>query len=716
MKIRHIDSKWLNLTLWVIFFISIGMASNLYAQPAEDEQVFTLGEIVVTGERLVKESPTTISVVTADDIAKQNAKDLGEALSLVPGAYFHHGRSKGEFYVSLRGFEQTNVLILLDGVPIYQPYEGLVNLQDIPVQNIARIKVIKGIASPLYGANAMGGVINIITKKGGTEPSLALSYQVSDFNTHHLDFSHGWTVGKLSYFIAASHKESDGFRMADDFGLPSDILGSMAIAPSSIPHEPIPHDDGKRLNSDYQRDAITLSSTLNSGNKNTLGVSFEYFNNEYGIPPVSIYRDTRRNGGTAFYYPRYWRFDAWERYVINVIDEYQVTDSLRLKFRGFYDDYTSELNAYDDSSYTTQNRDSGSPSFDSTYDDYNSGFNFYGFWQGVSNHDIRLGFSYKRDVHEETSSLSDFRTRLVSSTYSSGIEDVITILDNLTLSLGASYDVFKQKERHQETGGDMGDDLQSFNPQIGISWDISSELNLFASAGRKIRFPTMRNLYADGTIGPLGDPDLEPERAYSYEVGSNWLVNENITLMSALFYNNIRGLINFDNQSGRFEQYPKASTYGFELNAMAQIGNNLTAQLGYTYTKAENNDSVITIENEFLPDLVYVPDEIPYRPVHKFDIDLTRSFDFGMKVFINGSYIANQVFYDRADLTNNRIFVATRTELDDYFLLKMKVTYDFKKHYQIFIAADNLLNEEYQELYLSPAPGRTGWLGMKFML
>jgi outer membrane receptor protein involved in Fe transport len=716
MRKRIWGAQFITPVIRGVFFVSMGIALNLYAAPAEDGDVFTLGEIVVTGERLVKESPTTISIVTADDISKQNAKDLGEALSLVPGVYFHHGRSKGEFYITLRGFEQTNVLILLDGVPIYQPYEGLVNLEDIPVQNIAEIKVIKGLSSPLYGANAMAGVINIITKKGSVEPSATLSYQVSDYNTHHLELSHGWTVGKLSYFIAASHKESDGFRMADDFYLPSDILHSMSIAPSSIPHEPIPHDAGKRLNSDYKRDAVTLSSNLDITQKNKLGLSFEYYNDEYGIAPVSIYRETRRSGGTAYYYPRYWRFDDWDRYVINLIDEYQVTDSLRLKFRGFYDDYTSALNAYDDSSYTTQDRDSGAPSFDSEYDDHNSGFNLYGFWQGISKNDIRFGFSYKRDVHEETSSLTDFRTRLVSGTYSSGLEDVITILDNLALSLGASYDVFKQKERHQETGGEMGDDLHSFSPQIGISWDISPALNLFASAGRKIRFPTMRNLYADGIIGPQGDPDLEEERSYSYELGGNWLINDNVTLKSALFYNNIRGLINFDNQSGRFEQYSKARTYGFEISTQAQIGSNLTAQLGYTYTKAENNGSIITIENEFLPDLVYVPDEIPYRPKHKFDIDLVQSFNFGMKVYVNGSYIADQVFYDRADLTNNTRFVATRTKLDDYFLLNTKVTYDFKEHYQVFIAVNNLLNKEYQELYLSPAPGRTGWLGLKFML
>lgn len=699
-----------------LVFCSSAKAGDMEKGNEEHYKIFDLGEIIVTSETDVQESPTTITNVSAEDIEKYNAADLGDALSLVSGVYFHHGRSKGEFYATIRGFEQNNVLILLDGVPIYQPYEGLVNLKDIPVQNIAKIKVIKGLASPLYGANAMGGVINVITKKGGIKPRTSLTYQISDYNTHHVDASHGGKTGRLSYFLAASHKKSDGFRMADDFELPPDILGAMAVAPSSIPHEPIPRDSGKRLNSDYERDALTLTTSLDINSDNTLGISFEYYNNEYGIAPVSIYRETRSAGGTAHYYPRYWRFDEWERYVANLIYEYQATDTLRFKIRGFYDDYNSALNAYDDSTYTTQDRDRGAPSFDSGYDDYNTGFNFYGFWQGISSHDIRFGFSFKRDVHEEISSLSDFRTKLVSASYSTGLEDVITISDNLSLTMGASYDVFEQKERHQEVSTETGDDLHSFNPQIGISYDISSDLSIYASAGRKIRFPTMRNLYADGIIGPQGDPDLEEERSYSYEIGSNWKIYDDVIFNGALFYNKVRGLINFDNQSGRFEQYSNARLYGIELNLSAQIREDLSARLGYTYTVAENDGSFVIIENEYLPDLVYAPDEIPYKPKHKLDIDLTKSFNFGIKVFLNGSYISDQVFYDRADLTDNTAFVAVRKKLDAYFLLNTKITYDFNEKYQTFLAVDNILNEDYQELYLSPGPGITGWLGFKLTL
>lgn len=391
-----------------MFIIPISLLLDPYIATAEVQeeivnekyQVYKLGEVLVTAMQEENEAPTTISEVSAADIEKYNASNLGEALKLLPGVYFRQGRAKQESYAAVRGFEQDKVLILLDGMPIYQPYEGLVNLIDIPVQNIAKIKIIKGVSSILYGPNTMGGVINIITKKGSYDPEASLSYQISDYNTHHIEATHGQTIGNFNYFMGISHKESDGFTLAGDFTLPADILAGIAQSPSPIKHTPTETDSGLRENSDYKRDAITFTGTWDSTPNNTLGISLGYYNNEYGIPATAIYRETRRGGGTAHWYPRYWRFDDWERYTISLTDEYEVSETIRIKGRFFYDAYETALNAYDDDTYTTQFRTAGSPSFDSKYDDYNTGFNLYGFWDGVEKHHIRLGYSFKRDVHE----------------------------------------------------------------------------------------------------------------------------------------------------------------------------------------------------------------------------------------------------------------------------------------------------------------------------
>lgn len=721
LKVRliHVAVAVFMLTLCSLARIN----AEIIEQPGntdETYQVYELGEVVVSGDRETFENPTTISEVTGAEIENQNAENLGEAIRIVSGVYFRQGRAKQESYATIRGFEQDKVLILLDGVPIYQPYEGLVNLTDIPVQNIAKIKVVKGLSSPLYGPNAMGGVINIITKKGGETPLTEFTYKISEYNTHHVTASHGWRIGNFSYFLGASHKQSDGFKLAKDFTLPAEILSGMAQAPSPVPHTPIKPDSGMRDNSDYNRNSLTFTGTWDMTPDNTLGLSLAYYDNEYGITPTAIYRETRRSGGTAHWYPRYWQFEDWKRTTVNFTDESRLSDTVRVRARVFFDDYKSVLNAYDDDTYSTQIRAAGAPSFDSEYDDYNAGFSLYTFYDGLENNSIRLGASHKQDVHESTYAFPGAPAeyeKLVADTTSAAFEDAISLDDNLTLTIGVSYDIFNQDEREQASGTETGDRIGTFNPQAGITYSPSPYLELHASAGKKTRFPTMRNLYADGVIGPLGDPDLDEERSHVYELGSKWRINNVATMEGALFYNDVRDLILFDNQIGRFEQYEKANLYGAEVNLSAKLPSGLSGRIGYTFLVAQNDDSLVTVETEYLQnDLVYTPDEIPYRPKHKIDVDLNRSFAFGLNLHLNGSYVAGRIFYNHTDPDDNTVFVANKEKLGDYFLLNTRITYDLMTHHQLIFAVDNLLNEDYQELYLSPAPGITGWIGYKFSI
>ncbi|MEA5113662.1 MAG: TonB-dependent receptor [Geobacteraceae bacterium] len=682
----------------------------------EDVQAFDLGEVVVNAERSGPETPSTITVVTADEIERKNGRNLGEALNLLPGVVFRQSRSKNEFYLTVRGFEQDNVLILMDGVPVYQPYEGLVNLADIPTQNIAEIKVIKGNASTLYGPGALGGVINIITRKGTTRPTLSLEYQGSDYATHQVQASHGWKVGKLSYYLTGSYKTSGGYSLSKTFQLPPDVLASMAAAPTnpaSLRNTPIPADSGKRDNSDYERKAITFTGTYELTSDDKLGLSLEYYDNEYGIPPGPVYRETRRG---FFYFPRYWRFNDFKRYTVNTTWESKVGNTLRLKGRVFYDGFNSTLDAYDDDTYSTQNRIGGPPSGKSKYRDYTIGGNLYAFWTGISRQELRFGVSAKRDVHRENF-LDSAYDRLVSDTYSISLEDEFRVSDRLKIVAGASNDIFAKVKREQVAypGAAAGNNVYSFNPQIGFSYDYSPSMRLYGSIARKTRFPTMRNLYSTGVIGPLGDPDLKEERSINYELGSSWAISEKVFFDTAFFYSDITDLINFDNQIGRFEQFHDAYMYGFEASISCQLNRNLFGRIGYTFLQARNR-SPVTISTDTHGTLVYTPTDLPYRPAHKIDFEFRQDFDFGTKVTFSGSYVSSRPYYNHADTANNSVLVAKREKLGGYLLTNLKISQDITRHIRIFLSAENLLNEDYEDLYQFPSPGRTFWVGMKLSI
>ena len=324
----------------------------LASEKENDSQIFNLGEVVVTSHEEKKESPTSITIITAEDIERYGASSFADVLRGIPGLVCQQGRSRNEYYVSMRGFKQENVLILLDGVPLNIPWEGLLNLADIPVHNIAAIKVIKGNASVLYGANAMGGIINIITRRGTEKLDLSASYQISDYNTHHIQATHGWKVGNFSYTLGMSHKESDGFKMADEFSLPEDVINSMAASPTqpaSLNNTPIAPDDGRRESSDYDRNSLTFTGTVDITPDDSIGLSFEYYDHEYGVPPGPLYKET--GSGRFYYYPRYWRLSDWERFTFNLIGESKISEDWRIKGRFFYDSYEYEMNIYDDDTY-----------------------------------------------------------------------------------------------------------------------------------------------------------------------------------------------------------------------------------------------------------------------------------------------------------------------------------------------------------------------------
>lgn len=275
------------MTRMVFVLLFAWCAMGFAQQTAEDQKkrpAVELFETVIVNADMerpeVPESPTTISEVTAEQIQQRNVANIGQALELLPGVQFRVARSKSEEQVTIRGFEQDKVLVLMDGIPVSLPFEGQINLADIPVQNIASIKLIKGIGSVLYGANGMGGVINVITKRGESKPSFSAQYEGSQYAASNIQVGHGWKKGPFSYYAAFSHREGNGYPLAGNFALPQDILNNMASAPtnpSTIKNTPIPSDEHSRDNGYYQRNAFTFTGTIALGSKNTLGVSVEHY-------------------------------------------------------------------------------------------------------------------------------------------------------------------------------------------------------------------------------------------------------------------------------------------------------------------------------------------------------------------------------------------------------------------------------------------------------
>ena len=195
------------------------MVSSLWA-----EENVILKEVVVTATRVeepAEDIAQDVTVITKKEIASGSYRDISEVVRNVAGlnvlGYSNRGSSAT---VSLRGSTSEQVLVLIDGKRLNKPGDGLVDLNaiSVPLENIERIEILRGASSAIYGADAMGGVINIITKiPDDTVINLTGSY--GRFVTRDLSFNASGKIRELGYYLSLSKESSEGFLTNSDYDM-----------------------------------------------------------------------------------------------------------------------------------------------------------------------------------------------------------------------------------------------------------------------------------------------------------------------------------------------------------------------------------------------------------------------------------------------------------------------------------------------------------------
>ncbi len=204
----------------------------------EIEGAYDFGRIVVTkqvGQGV--EAGETVQTVTAEQIKRQNARTLDDAMSLLPGVSVRTG-GDGTPRIDIRGFRTRHVLLLLNGTPFNAASDGRFDPSLISVENIAEIKVVTGGTSVLYGPGGNGGVINIITKKGQTDTHGSAVTEVGEGASRLVKGTVSGGTETVDFFTSARAYKRDYFPLSDDF---------MATTAE---------DGGSRENSDLERNNL----------------------------------------------------------------------------------------------------------------------------------------------------------------------------------------------------------------------------------------------------------------------------------------------------------------------------------------------------------------------------------------------------------------------------------------------------------------------------
>jgi iron complex outermembrane receptor protein/outer membrane receptor for ferrienterochelin and colicins len=569
----------------LVFFLLMYFPEIVSAQEEGGPQVFELGEVVVTGKKEAASLATTVTEVTEEDIEAWGAKNVAEALDLIPGVDVQMG-GKGESHVSIRGFDQSDLKVLIDGVPAHEAYFRTLDLSALPVDAISKITVTKGASSVLYGANTMGGVVNIITKKGGKKPFTEFTSSFGDYGTHHYAFNHGATRGKFNYWLTYAFQESDGFRLSSDFNERSSHHGL-----GSEYNE----DGGRRDLSDYRKHAVNAKIGYEPDQDTSLYLSFDYHDNERGCPT-----EWTRGGS------RYWSFTKWDQWHLNLVGEKKINDLVTVKARVFYVDHEDMIEDVSwDAQHTTPPK--GKWFEKSGYDDYSVGGELhthlnFGRWSF-----LKLGCNYIKDNHKQEDYLDiggwQPEETYEAEIYTWAIEDEIKPFDWLSFVFGLSYDYYDPRKAHNRP---VPDSVDSINPQGGVVFKLTDDTTLHASVGKKTRYPHLKELYSN--VGG-GNPNLEPQETVAYEVGAEHYFTSSLKGWISYFYNDVEELIDrvTIGKDKVYVNIGEARIQGVESGLDYKVTDNFWVGVNYTYLSTKDKEA---------------DQELESRPRHKLNFDL----------------------------------------------------------------------------------------------
>ena len=189
------------------------------AVPAAAQETKKLDPVIVTGTKIetpAEQVGATVTVIDGEEIETRIYPTVDEALRQVPGVEIRRSGSFGKTTsISIRGANPNQVQVLVDGVRVKSPTLGQVDLADIAPESIERIEIIRGPQSTIYGADAIGGVVQIITKRGSGPPTAYASQEVGNYDTYRAKTGISGAWKAFDYSLGYYHLESNGLTIND---------------------------------------------------------------------------------------------------------------------------------------------------------------------------------------------------------------------------------------------------------------------------------------------------------------------------------------------------------------------------------------------------------------------------------------------------------------------------------------------------------------------
>jgi iron complex outermembrane recepter protein len=686
------------------------LVRKIYLHPGKNEAIsislkpsaVLMDELVVTATRTenqVLNTPVRVNIISPRMLQNAPMQNIDDVIKLAPG--INCSRPFGIFstkaIVTMRGLsgkEQGRVLVLLDGVPLNKSDGGTVDWNLVDINSVQKVEITKGAGSAIYGGNAMGGIINIITRPPSDKLFLRASMEYGTFNT---------LGGKLNIGGAKKLKNSSRsfFWLANTWYKQSDGYITQSEA-------------DQRLNpyitkSNMKEAGANLKAGCSLGANHHIMASLNYYNDHRGtgekeFQPDGNVTDHDSYGGTM-------KYDGSIRHI-------QVNSALYLLTENY-----KKVNEYIKDDYTwyhvlSVRRD-------------------YGWFTTLSgssgrNQLVTGGFDYRNgsvDAYDKYYTSTDIvYNKGKMNTYAMFVQDEIRFTEKLRAIAGLRYDMatfhdgaFYIEASSVETSFMRGFEVpdmpvkhwNALSPRISVQYGWKPNHRVYAMYSRGFRPSVLDDLCRSGRIKggfKIANPSLKPEYLDNWETGLDLNPLSKVFFSASLFYT-LGTDFQYYVSNGQtidmgFGDRPifvranisKVEIYGGESEVKVEITPALIAFANYSYThsvirdyrKIADNDT-IDLSGKYLTDV----------PEHIITAGITwtnRLLNSGVSVHYNGPmYINDQNSMDEILLS---------TQYEGYTTVDMKVGKEFMKHYKISLNIQNLFNKKYYDSKDAVCPGR----------
>ncbi|WP_081298468.1 TonB-dependent receptor plug domain-containing protein [Gilliamella sp. wkB108] len=603
-------------------------------------------------------------VITQSQMQSRNKNNAATAISTMPGAILDKSGNRNELTIRLRGFDSRQVPIFLDGIPIYVPYDGNLDLGRFMTSELANIEVSKGYVSLLQGPNLMGGAINLSTIVPSKPFEAKIAY--SEGFARSADNAYNGSA-RLSVSNDIGFLQFSGSQYKQRFwGLPTDYDNNKNAGAN-----------GRRYNSssDDKQGMIKIGLTPRELDQYIFTYS-KQDNNKDSPPTVGVSKGKYR----------YWKWPDYnkESFYYNGIT--QLTDKINLQSRFFHDKFINTLLMY-------KKNTTLAPDY-SHYDDYSNGASLQ---LGIDMRETDvLSFSahWKDDVHQAQSKRGGSWLHYKDRTYSVATEYQWSVTPPLEVVAAIGYDWRNSKKTNEKS---QDNDQQAFNWEMLVKYQFDNDDLLRFSLSDRSRFPTQKERYTtqkpkDNSLG-IVNPDLKPERALTLDLTYDGNLNKQWGYQASLYYNHINDAILahtvikngqpfFQNQNSGIVNF-----YGIDLSIKGDVTSwmKVGTNYGYIYSNPKKIDHVEGLPKHKLYSW------IDFSPTDSMDITIMQDLRYSS--------------YNYSD-SNEKVAGFGKTDL--------RIEYRFNKELSTHIAVNNIFDKSYQFTNGYIEEGRNFWLGFEY--